>query len=223
MSRKKMSSRSKLKPKATAPASSLDDYWVDSGDRAFVPTTDYPMRLRVAPALLPDADGKMWSRNFGWPLTLDESRRLSPAEALRKAEAERTKPTDKKLFAWVLMRCLDAEVVAPDLDTQHRLMRDAYNDLLSAMAVAYTRQWRNSVEYGKSGGRNSVITRTDKANDWKEEVRIAMRRPGNKDLSAPDLAGRIRDTYIDDKTWIEEDAPKKSTIRPFIQKERKAK
>src|ERR1043165_9898435 len=136
-----MPSRKGSQAGKAAAAYPLDDHWVDEGDRPFVPTADYPIPLRVAPALLLAADGKLWPRTFGWPLTLDESRRLSPAEALRKAEAQRTKPTPK-LDAWFLMRCRDAIAEAPDLDTRHRLMRDAYNDLLLALAVAYRKGQR---------------------------------------------------------------------------------
>lgn len=172
-------------------AYSLEDSWVGNDDQPSCPTNNYPMRLQRAPALLPAADGKMWPRTFGWPLTLDESRRLSPVEALRKAEAERTKPTDKKLGAWFLMRCLDAEAVAPDLDTQHRLMRDAYNDLLSAMAVAYSRQRRDNHAQTQAAAFQSVTVRGEDSTKWRDHARKVLARGG--DEKPVEMATRIYD------------------------------
>ena len=141
----------------------LDDHWVDRGDQPFHPTAEYPIPLRVAPSLLPTTDGKLWPRSFGWPLTLDESRRLSPTEALQRAEEERTKPTPQKWRTWFLMRCKDVMATAPDLDTQHGLMKDAYVDLLSALANAHLRQSREHVVRSKKGADNSAETRQGKA------------------------------------------------------------
>lgn len=228
--RKKVPSRAKLKPKATAPAYSLDDHWVSKGDLPLDPTADPRLRHRRPQEVftLSPAEVALSLMAFGWPVTADRSRRLSDAEVEERVERYRSKATSKDVTNLLVARVGFARAYArrnakKPRASQSLLILEAENAAVSAMTGAYLKQSREQVARSEKGASKSVEERQDKAIKWKKPVRDEL-----KEALCRDKIKRVHRTAGEHTIAIcyalkekKVRLPKEGTVRQYIQTERK--
>src|SRR5207253_9067353 len=94
---------------------------------------------------------------------------------------------------------------------QHRLIREAYNDLRSAFGGAYMRQHAKATKSGAAGGRESAITKKE---ERERKIQIVRRIYNPHYKNASDHAGEIARHPIWSKEGIER--PSQRTIRTYL-------